>query len=200
MTKRFMVTGGAGFIGSAVVRHLIQHTSHAVMVVDNLTYAANLDSLRSVSASPNYSFEEADICDAGAVKRLMASFKPDIMMHLAAESHVDRSIDGPAQFIETNVVGTFTLLEAALDYWRALPGPARERFRFHHISTDEVFGSLGADGYFTRGQSATSRTRPIRHQGRLGSSGARLAPHLRPAGRALQLLEQLRAATSFPRS
>jgi dTDP-glucose 4,6-dehydratase len=148
MSKRFMVTGGAGFIGSAVVRHLIRDTPHTVMVVDKLTYAANLDSLASVSGSPRYSFEQVDICDAGAVRRLLTSFKPDVIMHLAAESHVDRSIDGPALFIETNVRGTFTLLDAALSYYRSLQPVAREHFRFHHISTDEVFGSLGLDGYF----------------------------------------------------
>jgi dTDP-glucose 4,6-dehydratase len=148
MSKRFMVTGGAGFIGSAVVRHLIANTQNEVAVVDSLTYAANLDSLSSVSGSPRYVFERMDICDAVAVKELLRSFRPDVIMHLAAESHVDRSIDGPAQFIETNIRGTFTLLEAALSHQRALNGAARERFRFHHISTDEVFGSLGAEGSF----------------------------------------------------
>ena len=148
MSKRFMVTGGAGFIGSAVVRHLVQSTPHEVMVIDSLTYAANLDSLRAASASPNYFFERVDICDAGAVKRVVRSFQPDVIMHLAAESHVDRSIDGPAQFIETNVHGTFTLLDAALSHYRSLTGPARADFRFHHVSTDEVFGSLGLDGQF----------------------------------------------------
>jgi dTDP-glucose 4,6-dehydratase len=148
MIKRFMVTGGAGFIGSAVVRHLIANTPHAVMVVDKLTYAANLDSLSVAASSPNYTFEQADICDAAAVARLIGTFRPDVIMHLAAESHVDRSIDGPAEFIQTNVCGTFTLLEAALRHYRSLPAPARERFRFHHISTDEVFGSLGLDGHF----------------------------------------------------
>jgi dTDP-glucose 4,6-dehydratase len=148
MSKRFMVTGGAGFIGSAVVRHLIQTTPHQVMVIDSLTYAANLGSLSAVSASHNYYFERTDICDAGALKRLIRAFQPDVIMHLAAETHVDRSIDGPAQFVETNVRGTFTLLEAALGHYRSLTGPARDRFRFHHISTDEVFGSLGSDGAF----------------------------------------------------
>ena len=148
MSKRFMVTGGAGFIGSAVVRHLLQNTPHEVMVIDSLTYAANLDSLRSVAGSPNYFFERVDICDAPAVKRIVRSFQPDVIMHLAAESHVDRSIDGPAQFIETNVRGTFTLLDAAFSHYRSLTGPASDRFRFHHISTDEVFGSLGPDGHF----------------------------------------------------
>ena len=148
MTKRFLVTGGAGFIGSAVVRHLVSETAHSVLVVDKLTYAASLDSLASVSSSPKYAFERVDICDSGAVKRLMTSFKPDVVMHLAAESHVDRSIDGPGEFIETNVRGTFTMLDAALGHYRSLSGAAREAFRFHHISTDEVFGSLGAEGLF----------------------------------------------------
>jgi dTDP-glucose 4,6-dehydratase len=148
MTRRFIVTGGAGFIGSAVVRHLVRSTPNAVMVVDKLTYAANLDSLTTISKSPQYSFEQVDICDTDAIKRLMKAFKPDVVMHLAAESHVDRSIDGPSEFIETNVRGTFTLLDAALNYYRSLQPASRAGFRFHHISTDEVFGSLGADGYF----------------------------------------------------
>jgi dTDP-glucose 4,6-dehydratase len=148
MSRRFLVTGGAGFIGSAVVRHLVANTPYTVMVVDKLTYAANLDSLAVAAGSSRYAFAQADICDAGAVNRLVSSFKPDIIMHLAAESHVDRSIDGPAEFIETNVNGTFTLLDVALRYYRSLQPAARERFRFHHISTDEVFGSLGPDGHF----------------------------------------------------
>jgi dTDP-glucose 4,6-dehydratase len=148
MTTRFMVTGGAGFIGSAVVRHLVANTPHSVMVVDKLTYAANLDSLAAVSSSSQYKFERVDICDAGAITRLFDAFRPDIVMNLAAESHVDRSIDGPAEFIETNIRGTFTLLDVALRYYRSLPAADRARFRFHHISTDEVFGSLGPDGHF----------------------------------------------------
>lgn len=148
MTKRVLVTGGAGFIGSAVARHIVQDTQSTVLVVDKLTYAANLDSLAPVSASPRYAFERADICDADAMGRLIGSFMPDLIMHLAAESHVDRSIDAPAQFIDTNVRGTFVLLEAALNYFRSLQPDARARFRFHHVSTDEVFGSLGAEGLF----------------------------------------------------
>jgi dTDP-glucose 4,6-dehydratase len=148
MTKRFMVTGGAGFIGSAVVRHLLANTPHSVMVVDKLTYAANLDSLAAVSSSPKYTFACVDICDAGAIARLFDTFKPDVVMNLAAESHVDRSIDGPAEFIETNIRGTFTLLDVALRYFRSLSVADRARFRFHHISTDEVFGSLGPEGLF----------------------------------------------------
>jgi dTDP-glucose 4,6-dehydratase len=147
--KRILVTGGAGFIGSAVARHLIAETDHQVLVLDKLTYAGNLDSLRPVENSPRYAFVQADILDAPRVQAIMRSFRPEIVMHLAAESHVDRSIDGPGAFIQTNVVGTYTLLQAALGYWQALPGPERDAFRFHHVSTDEVFGSLGAEGHFT---------------------------------------------------
>ncbi len=146
--KRFLVTGGAGFIGSAVVRHLIQDTAHEVCVLDKLTYAGNLDNLACVAEAQRYSFTQADICDAAAVRAIIATFRPDIVMHLAAESHVDRSIDGPAAFIETNISGTFVLLEAARSHWERLSGPDKARFRFHHISTDEVFGSLGPEGYF----------------------------------------------------
>jgi dTDP-glucose 4,6-dehydratase len=148
-SKRILVTGGAGFIGSALVRHLIAHTEHQVLNIDKVTYAGNLASLRSVTDSNRYTFLQADICDAGAMATAIRDFRPEIITHLAAESHVDRSIDGPAAFIETNVVGTFTLLSAALDYWRSLPAVERDDFRFHHISTDEVFGSLGPEGFFT---------------------------------------------------
>jgi dTDP-glucose 4,6-dehydratase len=145
---RILVTGGAGFIGSAVTRHIIKHTDDEVCVLDKLTYAGNLDSLAPVAADPRYSFVRADICDRKAVDCVFADFAPDAVMHLAAESHVDRSIDGPAAFIETNVVGTFTMLEAALAYWRSLDAAKKEGFRFLHISTDEVFGSLGREGLF----------------------------------------------------
>src|SRR5215217_988680 len=143
MTKKFLVTGGAGFIGSAVVRKLIRDTDHRVLVVDKLTYAGNLDSLQPVLGSERYRFEQADIGDAERMRALIGSFEPDVIMHLAAESHVDRSIDGPGEFVQTNVVGTYTLLQAALAYWRGVKGDRRDAFRFHHISTDEVFGSLG---------------------------------------------------------
>ncbi len=146
--KNYLITGGAGFIGSAVVRRLIEATDHSVLVVDKLTYAGNLDSLRPVSGSNRYGFEQADIVDAAAMRRIVSEFSPDVIMHLAAESHVDRSIDGPGEFIQTNVVGTFALLQAALNHFRALTEQDRKVFRFHHISTDEVFGSLGADGLF----------------------------------------------------
>lgn len=149
MEKRFLITGGAGFIGSAVVRHIVRETGYRVCVVDKLTYAGNLESLAPVAASPRYSLVRADVADAGRMKQIFDSFRPDVVMHLAAESHVDRSIDGPAAFIQTNIVGTYVLLEAALAYWRAMPKGAQDGFRFHHISTDEVFGSLGADGSFS---------------------------------------------------
>ncbi len=146
--KRFLVTGGAGFIGSALVRLLIAETPDSVLVVDKLTYAGNLQSLSSVSGDPRYHFIRADICEAGQMTDAIRDFAPDYIVHLAAESHVDRSIDGPAAFIETNVVGTFTLLQAAYSYWNALPASRRDGFRFHHVSTDEVFGSLPESGHF----------------------------------------------------
>jgi dTDP-glucose 4,6-dehydratase len=148
-SKRILVTGGAGFIGSAVARYLIEATDHHVLVVDKLTYAGNLDSLRTVADNPRYSFMRADILNAAKMRDIITSYQPDIVMHLAAESHVDRSIDGPGEFIQTNVVGTYTLLQAALGYWQTLSEPEKDAFRFHHISTDEVFGSLGTEGYFT---------------------------------------------------
>ena len=144
-----LVTGGAGFIGSAVVRMLIGDGNAKVVNVDKLTYAANLESLESVSGDDAYVFEQVDICDAAEVTRLFETYKPTGIMHLAAESHVDRSIDGPADFIQTNIVGTFNLLEAALGYWKGLPEAEQAAFRFLHVSTDEVYGSLGAEGLFT---------------------------------------------------
>jgi dTDP-glucose 4,6-dehydratase len=143
---RIIVTGGAGFIGSAVVRHLIAHTMHEVLVLDKLTYAGNLASLAPVHGHSRYKFSRTDICDWAAVVDAFAGFDPDAIMHLAAESHVDRSIDGPAEFINTNVVGTYALLDAALTHWRKR---GERRFRFHHISTDEVFGALTDEGLFT---------------------------------------------------
>jgi len=147
--KTLLVTGGAGFIGSAVIRQIINDTPYRVVNVDKLTYAGNLQSLASVSASPRYAFEKVDICDAAEVARVFREHRPDAVMHLAAESHVDRSITGPAAFIQTNIVGTYTLLEAAREYWSHLEGEKKAGFRFHHISTDEVYGSLGEEGYFT---------------------------------------------------
>lgn len=146
---KFLITGGAGFIGSAVVRHLLAETGHEVLNLDKLTYAGNLESLAPVANHPRYRFEQADIIDHERVGYLFADFEPDVVMHLAAESHVDRSIDGPADFIQTNIVGTSVLLEAARAYWSALPADACDSFRFHHVSTDEVYGSLGSDGFFT---------------------------------------------------
>ncbi len=144
--KRFLVTGGAGFIGSAVVRRILNETPHTVLVLDKLTYAGNLQSLAPVSHDPRFAFLQADIADAARVGQAIAEFRPDIVMHLAAETHVDRSIDRPDDFIQTNLVGTYVLLQAALDYWRGLPPREQARFRFHHISTDEVFGSLESTG------------------------------------------------------
>jgi len=146
---RILVTGGAGFIGSAVVRQLLAETDAFIVNVDKLTYAANLSSLPGSEGNPRYAFEKVDICDAAELRRVFDTHQPDAVMHLAAESHVDRSIDGPGEFIQTNVVGTFRLLEAARGYWSGLPAERKERFRFHHISTDEVFGTLGDDGFFT---------------------------------------------------
>ena len=146
---RILITGGAGFIGSALVRHLIRETEHDVLNFDKLTYAASLASVAQVASSPRYRFVQGDICDGEAIAEVLARFKPDIVTHLAAETHVDRSIDGPATFVQVNVQGTCQLLTQVLAYWRGLPPAAKEGFRFHHISTDEVFGSLGAEGYFT---------------------------------------------------
>lgn len=151
-----IVTGGAGFIGSAVVRQAVAEGKWNVVNLDKLTYAANLASVAPVSNAPNYRFVQADICDRAAVEAVFREHRPAAIMHLAAESHVDRSIDGPAAFIETNIVGTYTLLDVTLSYWRALEEADRQAFRLHHVSTDEVFGSLGAEGLFTE----TSRYQP----------------------------------------
>jgi dTDP-glucose 4,6-dehydratase len=145
---KIVVTGGAGFIGSALVRYLIGHTDHDLLVIDKLTYAGNLASLAAVQSHPRYQFSRTDICDHLAISRIFSSFDPDAVMHLAAESHVDRSIDGPAEFINTNVVGTYVLLQAALAHWRQL-GARAKNFRFLHVSTDEVFGALTDEGFFT---------------------------------------------------
>ncbi len=146
--NRVIVTGGAGFIGSAVCRYLVTEKNIRVLNLDSLTYAGNRASLKEISNNPLYRFEQADICDREHVACLFADFQPDAVMHLAAESHVDRSIDGPSAFIETNIVGTYTLLECARSYWVELPDDRKAAFRFHHISTDEVYGSLGSDGLF----------------------------------------------------
>jgi len=146
--KTILVTGGAGFIGSALVRYLIQSTDARIVNVDALTYAGNLESLGDIDQHSNYCFEQVNICNADSVSRLFRDYQPDAVMHLAAESHVDRSIDGPAAFIDTNIVGTYTLLEAARSYWKSLPESKQQGFRFHHISTDEVYGSLPDTGFF----------------------------------------------------
>src|ERR1700719_4579152 len=142
------VTGGAGFIGSAVVRHLLDETEAFVVNIDKLTYASNLESIPQACGHPRYRFVQADICNGPALRLLFEQHQPRYVMNLAAESHVDRSIDGPAEFIQTNIVGTFTLLQEALRHWQALDRGAQGRFRFHHVSTDEVYGSLGPRGLF----------------------------------------------------
>lgn len=147
--KTLLITGGAGFIGSALIRHLIRQTDYAVVNIDKLTYAGNLESLSEIEAHPNYHFIQADICDAAKMAEVFSEYQPTGIMHLAAESHVDRSIDGPAEFVQTNLVGTYTMLEAARNYWSALQPEQKKAFRFHHISTDEVYGSLGENGLFT---------------------------------------------------
>lgn len=147
---KILVTGGAGFIGSAVVRHIINNTQDQVVNLDKLTYAGNLESLTSITDNERYAFEQVDICDRASLDRVFAQHQPDAVMHLAAESHVDRSIDGPAAFIETNIVGTYHLLEASRNYWKNLPEARQAAFRFHHISTDEVYGDLeGPEDLFT---------------------------------------------------
>ena len=139
---KILVTGGAGFIGSAVVRHILETTQNSVINVDKLTYAGNLESLKSVEDNKNYKFEKVDICNRTELDRIFSTYQPDVVMHLAAESHVDRSISGPAEFIQTNIIGTYTLLEASRNYWNRLTDTAKQAFRFHHISTDEVYGDL----------------------------------------------------------
>ncbi|MDX7991986.1 dTDP-glucose 4,6-dehydratase [Xenorhabdus littoralis] len=139
---KILVTGGAGFIGSALIRHIINHTNDSVINVDKLTYAGNLESLKEIDNSPRYSFEKADICDRNRLDNVLEQYQPDAIMHLAAESHVDRSISGPSDFIGTNIIGTYTLLEATRNYWQQLPESKKNKFIFHHISTDEVYGDL----------------------------------------------------------
>lgn len=148
MSKTLMITGGAGFIGSALIRYLIEHSDYNLVNVDKLTYAGNLESLASIDKHPRYVFEKTDICDAAAIAKILARYQPEAIIHLAAESHVDRSIDGPGAFIETNVLGTFTLLDAARRFFSTLSPVKKEDFRFLHVSTDEVYGSLGETGHF----------------------------------------------------
>lgn len=149
MAKTIIITGGAGFIGSAVIRQYIRGTEHTIINVDVLTYAGNLESLKEVENHPRYHFERVDICDKNEMERVFNKYQPDAIMHLAAESHVDRSIDGPAEFIQTNVVGTCNLLEVARNYWHQLDSDKQSAFRFHHVSTDEVYGDLDETGFFT---------------------------------------------------
>ena len=150
MNKKLLITGGAGFIGSAVIRHIINNTQHSVVNVDKLTYAGNLESLASIENDVRYAFEQVDICNAHEIKKIFNVHRPDIVMHLAAESHVDRSIDDPGEFIQTNIVGTYVLLEEARCYWLDLSDDKKDSFRFHHVSTDEVYGDLaGTDDLFT---------------------------------------------------
>ena len=149
-SRKLLITGGAGFIGSAVIRHIINHTKHSVVNIDKLTYAGNLESLEPVENDERYAFEQVDICNAGEIERVFNEYQPDIVMHLAAESHVDRSIDGPGEFIQTNIVGTYVLLEEARNYWSRLENDKKLLFKFHHVSTDEVYGDLeGTDDLFT---------------------------------------------------
>ena len=147
---KFLITGGAGFIGSAVIRHIIENTDHSILNIDKLTYAGNLNSLSSIENDKRYEFEKVDICDANEINRVFNKWQPEIVMHLAAESHVDRSIDGPAEFIQTNIIGTYVLLEEARHYWSKLNIDKKDHFRFHHVSTDEVYGDLkDTDELFT---------------------------------------------------
>ena len=190
---RVIVTGGAGFIGSALVRHLVLEKGYEVLNVDALTYAGYLPSLRDVDGKPNYRFLKADICDRAAMEQAIAEFRPDRIMHLAAESHVDRSITGAAEFIQTNVIGTFTLLEAARGYWSGLEPAAKDAFRFLHVSTDEVYGSLGRRGAVHRGNALRPELALFGVEGVVRPSGEGVAADLRAAGGRLQLLEQLRA-------
>ena len=148
--KRILITGGSGFIGSTLIRYIINQTQDSVINIDKLTYAANQSALKEVENNPRYAFEQVDICDLKAIERIFEKYQPDVVMHLAAESHVDRSISGAADFIQTNIVGTYTLLEVAKNYWHTLDEAKKTSFRFHHISTDEVYGDLeGSDDLFT---------------------------------------------------
>ncbi len=156
MKKTVLLTGGAGFIGSALVRYLINETDATVINIDKLTYAGSLYSLGGADANERHHFHQEDIVDVDAMRRLVNQYQPDLIMHLAAESHVDRSIDGPGEFIQTNIIGTYNLLEVAREYYEGLDGEKRESFKFHHISTDEVYGSLGESGLFTE----TTRYKP----------------------------------------
>jgi len=181
---RIIVTGGAGFIGSALVRYVVQETAHNVLVVDKLTYAGSIASLESVHGHPRFRFSRTDICDQAEIRELFASFDPDAVVHLAAESHIDRSITAPAEFVKTNMLGTYSLLEAALAHWRSIENRRAQTFRFHHVSTDEVYGALGDEGRFTE-QTRYDPSSPY-------SATKAASDHLvRAAGADHQLLEQL---------
>lgn len=158
MIQRFLITGGAGFIGSALTRHIVEQTPCSVLVLDKLTYAASYDALLSVAGNPRFSFVEGDVGDRDLVDRILSDYRPHAVLHLAAETHVDRSIDGPMTFVQNNIVGTAVLLEAALRYWRKLPATLRNSFRLHHVSTDEVYGSLDGDGFFTESSAYDPRS------------------------------------------
>jgi dTDP-glucose 4,6-dehydratase len=163
--KTILVTGGAGFIGSALIRYIIKNTGHKVVNIDKLTYSGNLQSLESVEKDNNYSFQQVDICIERELLDVFVRNQPDIVMHLAAESHVDRSIDGPSDFIQTNIVGTFRLLEQSKKYWQSLKGDRKENFRFLHVSTDEVYGDLdGADDFFFQKKLHMTQAHHIQHQ------------------------------------
>ena len=192
--KKILVTGGAGFIGSAVVRHIIQNTQDSVVNVDKLTYAGNLESLTEVANNPRYAFEQVDICDRAELDRVFAQHQPDAVMHLAAESHVDRSIDSAGEFIQTNIVGTFNLLEAARAYWQQMPSEKREAFRFHHISTDEVYGDLhGTDDLFTETTPYAPSSPLLCLQSVQRPPRPCMVAYLRLADHCNQLLQQLRS-------
>ena len=191
MQRKVLVTGGAGFIGSAVCRHLVAEGA-SVLNIDALTYAGNLQSLATIGNAPNYRFAKIDICDRRAVAEAFATFHPDQVIHLAAESHVDRSITGSDAFIQTNIVGTFSMLEAARAHWQALSGRERDAFRFLHVSTDEVYGSLSENGSFVEDDALRSEFPLFRLEGRRGSPRLGLGAHLRLPRRDLELLEQLR--------
>ncbi|MGY4415941.1 nucleoside-diphosphate-sugar epimerase [Bradyrhizobium sp. LB7.1] len=189
---RILVTGGAGFIGSAVCRRLVLQTGAAVINVDKLTYAADLASLASIEGLGSYAFLQSDICDRQVMDLAFADYEPDAIIHLAAESHVDRSIAGPEAFVSTNIVGTYTLLEAARIYYERLPLPRRKQFRFIHVSTDEVYGSLGAGGLVSRGHALQAEFAVFGEQGGLGPPRARVVQNLRTASHRIELFEQLR--------
>jgi dTDP-D-glucose 4,6-dehydratase len=190
--KTWLVTGGAGFIGGNFVLEALARGDTRIVNLDALTYAGNRDTLAAVADDPRHVFVHGDIGDRALVDSLLATHKPQAILNFAAESHVDRSIDGPAAFVQTNVVGTLALLESARDYWKGLDAAGRDAFRFLHVSTDEVYGSPGRDRRLHRNHALRAELAVLGQQGRLRPPGARLPPHLRAAGADHQLLEQLR--------